>query len=125
MSTPLCAHCVERPVKRAYGRVTFTEWGPRVVDGVSWRWFCSRGCSGQYRGQSCRGRAAIAQAAQTNQRKAEQRMVARLVAACQPLMDEAGKVEARAMVKVLAQEVRRERLNQATRRYKRRKAEAA
>lgn len=46
---PPCLQC-DRPVPPARpGGVS--KRGPRLIDGITWRWFCSRQCSGVYSGR--------------------------------------------------------------------------
>jgi hypothetical protein len=118
MTPPLCLYCQHRPVQRTEGPTQLaTKLGPRIVDGISWRWFCTKSCSGKYRGLENHGRQQTMAATSAMMRNTERRMVQRLVAACKPHMDDHGKVHAVAMVKVLATEIRRERTNAATRRW--------
>lgn len=121
---PLCMECGEQPAKRHYGKVGLIskDFGPvRKWRGRNYRWFCSNTCSGRYRGNSSDMRARVVAASKFNVARAEKRVLDRLVMACKDLMDEHGKVEAKAMVRVLMKEIRRERTNSATRRWIRRK----
>lgn len=119
---PKCIGCREKPVKRAWGNQVHKELGPRMVDGIKWRWFCSWTCNGIYRGRVNTGKGLHHAARKRNIDKARQRMVDRLVKAVKPHMDEQGKVYAKDFVTMFIKEVRRERMNAATIRFlKRRK----
>lgn len=48
MTPPLCYGCKELPVKRKTGGRSNFKLGKRIIDGIHWRWFCSRECAGVY-----------------------------------------------------------------------------
>jgi hypothetical protein len=117
MTAPPCLECPQ-PVKRAHGHTPPSRhYGVRVVDGIRWRWFCSTTCSAKNRIGLPMCHAQIVGLLRARQTRDAQKLLARLIEAAKADMDADGKVPIKAMVKVLAAEIRRERQNAACRRY--------
>ena len=101
---PCAGEGCSKPVNRHYGKHK-PKRGYRYVDGVRWCWFCSRKCAGGDKGhiniEACR------RTGRENRQRAEKRTLQRLVAACRDVMDENQMVPAKAMVRVMMDEVRK------------------
>lgn len=104
MTPPLCIECNATRVKRHQNAPT-PKRGIRVVNGIAWRWFCSRVCACRNTGATNHSLAgSIANAA-----RARQRLLGRLVTACGALMDDNQRVAAADMVETMLHELRRAR----------------
>lgn len=105
MTGPLCVGCGVVPVQRKMGRKE-PKRGPRVIDGVRWRWFCSRVCASRQMGQdNCRTQ--VFRMAEAKHRQQRERVVlGRLVKAVKPFVDDSGRVPASALVKAAMMELR-------------------
>lgn len=106
---PLCsrAGCC-RPVKRSWGQSNPSARGLRIVDGLRWRWFCSKRCASFERMAHVDGRQQCDAARRANIRRGEQRLLQRLVNLCKGARDANGKVDPKDMVKALMTEFRRQ-----------------
>jgi hypothetical protein len=96
---PLCICGCGQPVKRVPKGVPLWLKGSRLVDGVRWRWYASRACSGRMHGKA--HQRSMVEALRESQRLARERRVTRLVAACKGAMGYDGRVDPRDMAKVL------------------------
>lgn len=102
MSTPKCVGCTRKPVKRARASEQLTQRGPRIVDGVRYRWFCSRTCGGA---DTCLAQMAspqfLAGRARHNATQRQAR-ITRIVAICRAQMTADGFVPVKEAAKALA-----------------------
>lgn len=78
MTPPLCVVCHQQPVRtRRAGRPV--KRGLRIIDGLSWNWFCSQRCAGKDCGRtnitSGRVQLAIKRAERARRRRAWERTV--------------------------------------------------
>lgn len=125
MTPPLCIGCHQHYCKRRHGTAPCKR-GDRMIDGKRWGWFCCRFCARRALGQSAYQSDRYVAAVQARQDEHARKALAEIVALCKGLMDENGKVEAKAMVKVFMQQRRRWKLTgyrngflMAERRYRR------
>lgn len=95
MSAPICLECGTHPVKRAHP----TEPGAQVIDGTSWRRYCSRVCVGRVRG---RGQHGSAEGVRAWRRRAFHARLRRYKAACEAVATPEGMVPILEMVRVMA-----------------------
>jgi hypothetical protein len=104
MKPPLCIECNTTPVRRHENAPT-PKRGIRMVDGIAWRWFCSRVCACRHTGATNHSLAgSIANAA-----RARQRLLGRLLTACSAVMDGQQRVSVNTMVETMLRELQRER----------------
>lgn len=52
VAAPLCDWCLERPVKPCRKAARPYLRGPRIINGVRYRWYCSSVCAGSATGRS-------------------------------------------------------------------------
>lgn len=104
MRPPLCIECHVHAVRRHRNART-PKRGLRIIDGIAWRWFCGRVCTGRHIGATYVGQAALA-GSKAHQANARARLVQRLLTACHGVMDSEGRVPVKAMVKAMATELR-------------------
>ncbi len=101
MNQPICLKC-STPVKRMGGLGPYGTKGPRIVDGLRWRWYCCKSCAASDRTPS---RDTMLKVARARVQAGQRRIMARLVAACKDHMDAQGKVDPRDFVKVMMREL--------------------
>jgi hypothetical protein len=102
VTAPLCVCCGVKSVHRSHGtRPGKRGW--RMVEGVRWRWYCSRACAGAVHGRLTNRSPQFRAGQQAYRQQALQRRLARYIAICKDVMTPEGLVPLKSMVRVLAE----------------------
>jgi hypothetical protein len=101
MTNPGCIRCA-RPVKRAKPN-EHPQCGDRIVDGVKWRWHCSRACTGKVFGPQVKGHPRTRASVVKQRASWFRRRLQGYIAQCEGVVTADGLVPIKAMVKVMAE----------------------
>lgn len=99
MAAPLCIGCHGRTVRRRVGGYVSKVRGPRIIDGIHWRWFCSKPCASAAMGRANMNNDNFKIASQAHRDKARLKALARLVVLCKASMDPDERIPVKRVVK--------------------------
>jgi hypothetical protein len=122
MTAPLCHHCQARPVARQFD-TRVHKLPLRIVDGVRWRWFCSKLCAARHAALTSSGRRRAGWNEWCHQSR--RNTIDRLIEACRPHLDERGRVDPKDLIGVVMRELRDARARAAELARRRLRSEAA